>query len=266
MKTISVSFAALVVLAASAPAVEKMMPAAELPEILPAPAEIAALKLVPAELKLHGPTAYAQVLVTATMQDGTVADATRAVQWQAEGVEVSASGILTAKTDGTGKLRAVLGSVSVETPVTVSGTGSQPVPDYIRDVTPVISRMGCNAGTCHGAKEGKAGFKLSLRGYDPIYDIRAFTDDVKGRRTNGASADESLMLLKGTAGVPHEGGQVMKPGDKYYTLLRSWIAGGMKLNLETPRVTKIELSPMYPVIQKIGAWQKLRSDSSVRMR
>ena len=29
------------------------------------------------------------------------------------------------------------------------------------------------------------------------------------------------------AGVPHEGGQVMKPGDKYYNILRAWIAGGM---------------------------------------
>ncbi len=258
MKTIPVSLAALVFLAVSASAAETMQPAAELPEVLPAAAEVAEIHVEPKELKLNGPTAYLQVLVTATMKDGTVADATRSVQWQAEGVEVSSSGILTAKADGAGKLRAVLGSVSVETPVTVSATGTQSVPDYIRDVTPVISRMGCNAGTCHGAKEGKAGFKLSLRGYDPIYDIRAFTDDIKGRRTNVASADESLMLLKGTAGVPHEGSQVMKPGDKYYNILRAWIAGGMKLNLETPRVTKIELSPMYPVIQKIGARQQFR--------
>ena len=36
---------------------------------------------------------------------------------------------------------------------------------------PIIAKAGCNAGTCHGAKEGKNGFKLSLRGYDPIYDV-----------------------------------------------------------------------------------------------
>ena len=33
---------------------------------------------------------------------------------------------------------------------------------------PTLSRMGCNAGTCHGAQNGKNGFKLSLRGYDPL--------------------------------------------------------------------------------------------------
>ena len=41
--------------------------------------------------------------------------------------------------------------------------------DFIRDVNPVLSKVGCNAGTCHGSKEGKNGFKLSLRGYDPIH-------------------------------------------------------------------------------------------------
>jgi hypothetical protein len=248
----------LACLAVSSLAAEKMMPPAELPEVFPAADAVASLKLEPAELKLHGPTAYAQVLVTAVMKDGTLADVTRAAQWHAEGVEISPAGVVTAKGDGAGKLKATLGGASVEATVSMAGTQGTFVPDYIRDVTPVVSRMGCNAGTCHGAKDGKAGFKLSLRGYDPIYDIRAFTDDIKGRRTNVASADESLMLLKGTAGVPHEGGQVMKPGDKYYHILRAWIAGGMKLDLNTPRVTKIELSPANPVVQRIGARQQFR--------
>ncbi|HWB06706.1 MAG TPA: DUF1549 domain-containing protein, partial [Verrucomicrobiales bacterium] len=259
MKSLLLSFAAVATLSAPLWAAEPMPPAAELPEVPPAAGEVASLKLEMADPKLHGPTAYLQVLVTATMKDGTFADATRAVQWKAEGLEISRSGVLTAKKDGTGKLQATLGGIaSAEVPIAVSGTAAEFVPDYIRDVTPVISRIGCNAGTCHGAKEGKAGFKLSLRGYDPIYDIRAFTDDIKGRRTNVASADESLMLLKGTAGVPHEGGQVMKQGDKYYNIIRGWIAAGMKLNIDTPRVTKIELSPSNPVVQKIGARQQFR--------
>ena len=53
--------------------------------------------------------------------------------------------------------------------------------DFIRDVSPVIARLGCNAGTCHGAKEGKNGFKLSLRGYDPETDVRSLTDDLASR-------------------------------------------------------------------------------------
>ena len=48
---------------------------------------------------------------------------------------------------------------------------------------PVLAQLGCNAGTCHGPR-GKNGFKLSLRGYDPLFDHRALTDDLAGRRFN----------------------------------------------------------------------------------
>ena len=71
---------------------------------------------------------------------------------------------------------------------------------FVRDVMPVLSKLGCNAGTCHGAAKGKNGFKLSLRGYDPIFDHRALTDDLEGRRFNRAAPDKSLMLLKPAGG------------------------------------------------------------------
>jgi len=74
---------------------------------------------------------------------------------------------------------------------------------------PTMSKLGCNAGTCHGAQAGKNGFKLSLRGYDPVYDVRALTDDLASRRVNIASPAQSLMLLKPTAAVPHTGGQAI---------------------------------------------------------
>ena len=104
------------------------------------------------------------------------------------------------------------------------------VPDFVRDVNPILSRLGCNQGTCHGAAKGKNGFKLSLRGYDAILDVRALTDDLASRRVNTASPDDSLMLLKATAAVPHEGGQLITPDSPYYRILRHWIANGAKLD------------------------------------
>ena len=106
---------------------------------------------------------------------------------------------------------------------------------------PVLSKLGCNQGTCHGSKDGKNGFKLSLRGYDPLYDVRAFTDELASRRVNIASPSDSLMLLKATGAVPHEGGQVTPAGSKYYRILHEWIANGAKLDLDTSRVTAIEV-------------------------
>src|SRR5204862_4671427 len=100
------------------------------------------------------------------------------------------------------------------------GRGEEAHIDFIRDVSPIISRLGCNAGTCHGAKEGKNGFKLSLRSYDPETDLRSLTDDMASRRVNLASPDDSLMLLKGIAEVPHEGGRRTTVDSRYYGILR----------------------------------------------
>ena len=66
-------------------------------------------------------------------------------------------------------------------PVTVLGLNTPVHVDFAHDVAPVLSRLGCNAGTCHGSAQGKNGFKLSLRGYDPIFDVRAL-DRRPGRR------------------------------------------------------------------------------------
>ncbi len=131
-------------------------------------------------------------------------------------------------------------------------------PDYILDVTPVVSKMGCNMGTCHGAKDGKNGFKLSLRGYDPVFDLRAFADDLASRRVNLASPDDSLILLKATGAVPHEGGQRTKQGDKYYNILRDWIAAGAKVNFDSPKVARIEVTPKNPVVNKVGDTEKMK--------
>ena len=125
--------------------------------------------------------------------------------------------------------------------------------DFIRDVNPILSKAGCNAGTCHGSKDGKNGFKLSLRGYDPLFDVRALADDHAARRVNVASPDDSLMLLKATAAVPHEGGQLFKKDSDYYAVLRAWIAGGAALDLDTPKVASIALTPADPVLPDAGA-------------
>ena len=40
--------------------------------------------------------------------------------------------------------------------------------------------------------------------------------------------------------------------------MRSWISDGAKLDLTTPRVTKIAVFPVDPVVQRIGSKQQLR--------
>ena len=69
---------------------------------------------------------------------------------------------------------------------------------FRNDVMPVLSKAGCNAGTCHGNANGKGGFKLSLRGYAPEDDHFVLTRQALSRRVNTVEPSKSLMLLKPT--------------------------------------------------------------------
>ena len=201
-----------------------------------------------------------QLVVQGWTSSGQSVDLTRSVEWTGgkEIASISDKGTMTPLADGEATLSVSFKQHTLKLPVEVSGYTVPLKPDFVQDVNPVISKMGCNAGTCHGAKDGKNGFKLSLRGYDPLYDVRAFTDDLAGRRINFASPDDSLMLLKSTSAVPHEGGQRAKPGEPFYQILREWIAQGCVLDLKSAKASSIEVIPQNPVIQSIGDLQQLR--------
>src|ERR1043165_9617726 len=88
----------------------------------------------------------------------------------------------------------------------VAQSSGQTAVSFRNDVMAVFAKAGRNAGACHGNKNGKGGFKLSLRGQDPDVDYATLTRDLLARRTNPLVPDRSLILLKATAQIPHEGG------------------------------------------------------------
>jgi len=226
----------------------------------PKGAKLVSLSVEPKSIQLNGPFDYSQITVTGRLENGDTFDATRQVQYrQRENLLlISQTGMIQPKVNGKTDLILSLGASSVTIPVTVDKQGSSADVDYIRDVTPVLSRLGCNQGTCHGSAQGKNGFKLSLRGYDAIYDVRALTDDLAGRRTNPVAPDQSLMMQKASGQVPHVGGVLTVAGEAYYEILRQWIADGAKLDLNRPKVMKIEIFPQNPIIQREGQKQQFR--------
>ncbi|MEO2016795.1 MAG: DUF1549 domain-containing protein [Fuerstiella sp.] len=227
---------------------------------LPKGTTVTALTTHPSAVELKNPFDYVQLFVSATLNTGEIIDVTRNVTVQHDGavVDVTKSGFVKPTADGQGKLLVKLGERTVEVPLKVSGVAQPFVADFIKHVNPILSRVGCNQGTCHGSAKGKAGFKLSLRGYDPIFDLRAFTDDLAARRTNVASPADSLMLMKSTGFVPHVGGQAIRPNSNYYEIVRNWITAGAKLDLATPKVTSIEITPQNPTIQQLDSTQQIR--------
>jgi WD40 repeat protein len=227
---------------------------------LPASDAVVSLSVEPAAIKLDGAARYAQLVVTAQLASGATIDVTRQAQLtlSAPVAKTNTAGVVTPSANGNATLSVVLGDKSASVAVDVAGLDVEQKPDFVRDIAPILARAGCNQGTCHGAQAGKNGFKLSLRGYDPVFDVRALADDQASRRVNVASPAESLMLLKPTAAVPHTGGQAIKPGSTYYEALRSWIAGGAHLNLASARVSGIKITPTNPVVEAIGARQQMR--------
>ncbi len=229
-------------------------------EKLPEGRQLTGIEVSPPVARLNGPWSYQQLLVTGILDTGDRIDVTRMSKFSlpAAAGQVTPAGQLQIRQDGMSAVVVQTGDHVLGIPVVAESTTPDKPVSYVHDVMPVISRLGCNQGTCHGSKDGKEGFKLSLRGYDPVYDVRAWTDDLKARRINLASPDNSLMLLKATGAVPHVGGQPTTAGSKYYQILRRWIAEGAQLDLDGVRVTGISLEPENPVVQTIGARQQMR--------
>lgn len=228
-------------------------------EKLPEALKVVSLEVRPASVELKGRFDYRQLLVTGKTESGENVDLTRLASVQASGdaVTLAGGGLVRAAKDGAAEITYSFAGLTAKVPVTVSGFDEPQVVSFVRDVQPILSRTGCNQGTCHGSKDGKNGFKLSLRGYDPLFDHRALTDDLAARRVNRSAPDQSLLLLKATGSVPHVGGVRMDVGQPYYELLREWIAQGMKLDVDTPRVTKVEVLPVNPVVPRPGMKQQM---------
>jgi hypothetical protein len=117
------------------------------------------------------------------------------------------------------------------------------------EVMAVLSRGGCNQGACHGNQNGKNGFKLSLRGQDPDFDLLTLTRDTLGRRTDRLHPADSLILTKATGTVPHEGGKRFDRGSLEYDLFYRWIAEGLRDDPpNAPVLQRLDVTPRERVL------------------
>ncbi len=198
------------------------------------------------------------VLVYGQTADGKIIDLSDSAKRTAGGpqITVDKEGYVTPVAVGATELIVSAGGQTVKVPVEVKEVSATPT-DFIRDVEPIMAKVGCNMGTCHGAQQGRKGFKLSLRGYDPIYDYRALVDDVSGRRFNRTNPSDSLMLLKPTQGVPHEGGFLFDEESRAYKIIHQWIAEGCNFS-EATRPTSLDILPKNPILDRSGSKQQMQ--------
>ena len=112
------------------------------------------------------------------------------------------------------------GYVHAAPPASIRGSS------FVEDVIPTLSRLGCNSGPCHGAAQGKGGFRLSLRGYAPEIDFLSITRHMGGRRISREEPEHSLFLRKPLLEVAHRGGKRLRRESPECQILLDWIRQG----------------------------------------
>jgi hypothetical protein len=199
-------------------------------------------------LRLQGADARQQLLVTAKQNSGALLDFTRKVTYDTlpNGiVHVDKHGLVTPLADGTATITAKdPDGLTTKMPVTVEHFKTVHPINFPNQIVPIFTKAGCNAGGCHGKSGGQNGFKLSLLGFEPAEDYEHLVKEARGRRLFPAAPEYSLLLLKGTATLPHGGGKRLDLTSGDYKLLVRWISQGMPYGkTNDPTVERIEVFP-----------------------
>src|SRR6185312_13270813 len=158
--------------------------------------------------------------------------------------------------NGSAEVTATFNGMTVKVPVTTEAMDA-PLPiNFANHVVPVFTKLGCNSGGCHGKIQGQNGFRLSLLGFDPLFDYDNLLKEGRGRRIFSANPDASLLLSKASGAVPHGGGKKMDASGEEYKIVRRWIASGTPLGEKTdPTVVKIQVVPDSRVIDRSSRQQ-----------
>jgi len=221
----------------------------------------AALKVSPSAVELRSPEVFQQVLVSEPNADGRPIDLTRQVSYTVADPSVAtitSDGLIQPHRDGQTEIVIKRDAQEVKLPVTVVGV-TQPKPvSFEHQIAPLLTKASCNMGGCHGKAEGQNGFKLSVFGFDTVADFEALTKEGRGRRISLASPEQSLILLKGTAKVPHGGGRKLEEGNHRYELLKRWIEeGGNYVETDPATIVSLEVEPSEQVLAP-GETQQIR--------
>lgn len=211
------------------------------------------LHIQPPNVVLTGPRGSQRLLVHVKSGGKIVADVTGQTKFISSDAKVAAvdeQGNVRAVADGTVTITATLGKDKTTTRIQVEKSREPFEWSFRNHVVPLLTRLGCNSGACHGALAGKGGLKLSLRGYAPADDHFVLTRQALNRRVNTIEPARSLMLLKPTLALTHGGGLKLEVGSVEYNVLADWIASGAAgVSKEGPRIQALEVFPVAAVLK-----------------
>lgn len=221
---------------------------------------LARIEILPSSISFTGRRYRQRLVVEGTFADGHQEDLTSQAVIASSNAKVALvdkDDFALPQGDGETTLFATLRGRRGSARVSVKDYAVASAWSFRNDVLPVMTKMGCNSGPCHGAAAGKNGFKLTLRGYDPEADYYTLTRQALARRTERIEPAKSLILLKPTLTLPHGGGRRFAVGTPEYQVIAGWIARGMPAPQDSdPRVTEIQALPREASLRP-GAGQQL---------
>ena len=207
----------------------------------------AAIQVSPVRIDLSSPESAQQLQIQAPGAEGRLVDLTRTATVSISDPKIASIddlGLVQPRGDGRTEIVVRHGADTVTIPVTVSGLERPRPVSFIDEVIPILSKARCSSGGCHGKAEGKAGFKLTVFGFDPKADHESLAKESRGRRIVIAAPDQSLFLRKAAALAPHGGGRRIVPNDSAFRLLRRWVAEGARFHAPQGRaVQAIRVEP-----------------------
>lgn len=206
-----------------------------------------AYALIPATSALTGPHSSQRLLVESVGDGRFSGDKTEQAEFSTSDPAVATvdeAGIVRPVGDGEATITATIDGQMATATVAVAAMEQGAGRRFRNDVQPVLAKLGCSTGACHGALAGKGGFKLSLRGYDAMADFLAITRDARGRRIEPTDPGRSLVLAKPSMAVPHKGGLRLAVDSPGYKILSEWIAAGAAPPREDdPIIESLEVFP-----------------------
>ena len=131
-------------------------------------------------------------------------------------------------------------------------------PLFLKDVAPILDKHGCSAGLCHGKFGGQGGLNLSLLTLNPESDYEPIVHHNRGRRINLLEPEQSLLYLKPTGQIPHEGGMRFESNSDEAEAILRWISAGAPFAPDEPRLEKLEIEPKDTTFNTVGETRQLK--------
>ena len=231
------------------------------------------IRILPENVTLWGTQASQHFAVLGQYADGLERDVTNIALFSVSDPkkgEIDRSGKFKALDSEEVTVTANVGDRSAKATVRIEDSRKPRPFTFPREIEAILTKRGCNDPTCHGGVKGRAGFRLSIFATYPKEDykwiveggtFRVLTPDEnpKYSRVNLKQPEKSLILLKPTFSVPHEGGLRFEVGSADYETILNWVRSGAPYGEEAEKqgvtVERVEVAPKDVVLQGDGHQQ-----------